>query len=115
VIVKCCWLMATNWLAPSRTAECLRGDGVRRGCANYRAPLPTDLAALNRDTWISANSYIGGIVMTVMEFIQGIVLVFCLMATGVVLPIGLVAGSASSANETVSADSGPVFVFEQVQ
>jgi hypothetical protein len=53
--------------------------------------------------------------MTVKEFIQGMVLVFCLMATGVVLPIGLVAGSASSANETVSAGSGPVFVFEPVR
>ena len=53
--------------------------------------------------------------MTVKEFIQGMVLVFCLMATGVVLPIGLVAGSASSANKAISTDSGPVFIFEQVR
>ena len=53
--------------------------------------------------------------MTVMEFIQGMVLVFCLMATGIVLPVGLVAGSASSADEVISADSGPVFVFDQVR
>ena len=53
--------------------------------------------------------------MTVEEFIQGMVLVFCLMATGVVLPIGLVAGSAYGTNETVSADSGSVFVFDPGQ
>ena len=34
--------------------------------------------------------------MTVKEFIQGMVLVFCLMATGVVLPIGLLQISSSS-------------------
>ena len=38
--------------------------------------------------------------MTVKEFIQGMLLVFCLMATGVIWPIGLVAGS-------VSHDVGP--------
>ena len=52
--------------------------------------------------------------MTIKEFLQGMMLVFCLMATGVVLPIGLVAGSAGEANKTRAA-SGPVFVFEQTR
>ena len=53
--------------------------------------------------------------MTVGEFFQGMVLVICLMATGVVLPIGLVAGSASSADESLSIATGPVLVFEQAR
>ena len=50
--------------------------------------------------------------MTIEEFIQGIVLVFCLMATGVVLPIGLVVGSEADGGKTTATDR-PVFVFEQ--
>lgn len=50
--------------------------------------------------------------MTIEEFIQGIVLVFCLMATGVVLPIGLVVGSEADGGKT-TASSGLVFIFEQ--
>lgn len=53
--------------------------------------------------------------MTIGEFFQGMVLVICLMATGVVLPIGLVAGSASSAIGTITSGSSPVFVFEPVR
>ena len=53
--------------------------------------------------------------MTVSEFIQGVLLVICIMATSVVLPIGLVAGSASNVDETLPAAAGPVFVFEQAR
>ena len=53
--------------------------------------------------------------MTVKEFIQGMVLVFCLMATGVVLPIGLVAGSASHDDGVAVISTGPVFVFVEAQ
>lgn len=55
---------------------------------------------------------IGGVVMTVMEFIQAMMLIFCLMATGIILPVERVAGSASSENSAVSSGPGPVFVFE---
>ena len=53
--------------------------------------------------------------MTVGGFLQGMVLVICLIATGVVLPNGLVAGSASSADESHSNATGPGFVFEQAR
>ena len=53
--------------------------------------------------------------MTVAEFFQVMVLVICLMATGVVLPIGVVAGSASSTDAVLTAAPGPVFVFEQAR
>ena len=33
--------------------------------------------------------------MSVREFIQAMLLIFCMLATGVILPIGLVAGNAS--------------------
>jgi len=53
--------------------------------------------------------------MTVKEFIQGMVLVLCLMATGVVLPIGFVAGSASHDTGAATPSAGPVFIFTQTQ
>jgi hypothetical protein len=53
--------------------------------------------------------------MTVREFIQGMMLVFCMMATGVVLPIGLVVGSASHDTEAVASSVGPVFIFEDAR
>jgi len=51
--------------------------------------------------------------MTVKEFIQGMILVFCLMATGVVLQIGLVVGSAAHDTEMVVYSADPVFIFEE--
>jgi hypothetical protein len=49
--------------------------------------------------------------MTVGEFVQAVVLVLCLMATGIVLPIGLVAGSASHEDGA----AGPVFIFTETR
>ena len=53
--------------------------------------------------------------MTVKEFIQSIVLILCLMATGVVLPIGLVTGSASHDTGVARSSAGPVFIFTQTR
>jgi hypothetical protein len=53
--------------------------------------------------------------MTVREFIQGMILVFCMMATGVVLPIGLVVGIASHDTGAVASSAGPVFIFEDAR
>jgi len=53
--------------------------------------------------------------MTVKEFIQGMILVFCLMATGVVLPIGLVIGSAAHDANVVVSSAGPAFIFEETR
>jgi hypothetical protein len=50
--------------------------------------------------------------MTIEEFIQSIVLVFCLMATSVVLPVYLVLGSEAEGGK-ITATAEPVFVFEQ--
>ena len=49
--------------------------------------------------------------MTVGEFVQAVVLVLCLMATGIVLPVGLVAGSVSHNVGGASHALGPVIVF----
>jgi len=54
-------------------------------------------------------------VMTVKEFIQGILLVLCMMATSVVLPIGLVVGSAPNAGKTIAVASPPAFIFEETR
>jgi hypothetical protein len=54
-------------------------------------------------------------VMTFEEFIQGMMLVFCMMATGVVLPIGLVAGSAAHDAGVVVSSAGPAFIFEETR
>ena len=51
--------------------------------------------------------------MTVKEFIQGMMLIFCIMATGIVLPIGLVASSASRDAGVAVTSAGPVFIFEE--
>ena len=53
--------------------------------------------------------------MTAKEFIQGMILVFCIMATGIVLPIGLVASSASGDAGVVVTSAGPVFIFEETR
>lgn len=53
--------------------------------------------------------------MTVKEFIQGMLLVFCMMATGVVLPIGLVAGSAQHGVGVEVSSAGPVFIFDDAR
>jgi len=53
--------------------------------------------------------------MTVNEFIQAIMLVFCMIATGVVLPIGLVAGSAPHGVGVEVSSAGPVFIFEDAR
>ena len=53
--------------------------------------------------------------MTVNEFIQGMILVFCIMATGIVLPIGLVASSTSRDDGVAVASAGPVFIFEDAR
>ena len=51
--------------------------------------------------------------MTVAEFVQSVILVLCLLATGIVLPVGLVAVSTPGASEARTAGTGPVFVYEQ--
>ena len=53
--------------------------------------------------------------MTVREFIQSMLLLFCLMATGVVLPIGLVIGSAAHDARVVVSSAGPAFIFEETR
>ena len=53
--------------------------------------------------------------MTVKEFIQGMILIFCMMATGIVLPIGLIVGSASHDDRAAVSSTGPVFIFEEVR
>ena len=53
--------------------------------------------------------------MTVKEFIQGMILIFCMMATGIVLPIGLVVGSASHDDRISVSSAGPVFIFEEAR
>ena len=53
--------------------------------------------------------------MTVKEFIQSILLVFCIMATGIVLPLGVVAGSASHDTGAAVSSAGPVFIFEETR
>jgi hypothetical protein len=53
--------------------------------------------------------------MTVREFIQGMLLLFCLMATGVILPIGLVIGSAAHDAGVVISTADPVFIFEETR
>ena len=53
--------------------------------------------------------------MRAKEFIQGMILVFCIMATGIVLPIGLVASSASRDAGVVVTSAGPVFIFEETR
>ena len=53
--------------------------------------------------------------MTVKEFIQGILLTFCLMATGIVLPIGLVVGSASHDVREAEHSARPVFIFTEAR
>ena len=53
--------------------------------------------------------------MTVKEFVQGMMLVFCMIATGVVLPIGLVAGSASHDAGVAASSTEPVFIFEDAR
>lgn len=53
--------------------------------------------------------------MTVSEFVQSVILVCCLLATGIVVPIGLVAVSAPGSDGARIAEAGPVFVFEPLR
>ena len=53
--------------------------------------------------------------MSVREFIQAMLLIFCMLATGVILPIGLVAGNASHTDGPAASAAGPVFVFEKAR
>ena len=53
--------------------------------------------------------------MTVEEFVQSVILVICLLATGIVLPVGLVAVSGSSDAEARLADARPVFIFDEAR
>ena len=53
--------------------------------------------------------------MTVGEFVQTMVLILCLMATGIVLPVGLVAGSAAHGVGDASFSADPVIVFIEVR
>ena len=53
--------------------------------------------------------------MTIKEFIQSMLLLFCLMATGVILPIGLVIGSAAHDAGVAISAADPVFIFEDTQ
>jgi hypothetical protein len=52
--------------------------------------------------------------MTVKGFIQGIMLIFCMMVTSVILPIVLALGSVSYDVAPVTS-AGPVFIFEEVR
>ena len=53
--------------------------------------------------------------MTVRELILGMLFIFGLMATSVVLPIGVVVGSASLGHSAAASSAGPVFVFEDTR
>jgi len=53
--------------------------------------------------------------MTVRDFIQGIMLIFFMMVTSVILPIVLVLGSASYDAVATVTSAGPVFIFEEVR
>ena len=53
--------------------------------------------------------------MTVKEFVQSVILVICLLATGIVLPVGLVAVSGASDGEARPADTRPVFIFDEAR
>jgi len=50
--------------------------------------------------------------MTVSDFVQSVVLILCLLATSIVLPIGLVVVNAPGANAAGPVGAGPVFVFD---
>ena len=52
--------------------------------------------------------------MSVRELIQAMLLIFCMLATGVILPIGLVAGNAAHDGGPITTASGPLFVFEKM-
>ena len=53
--------------------------------------------------------------MTAKEFIQAMILVFCILGTGIVLPMGLVASSASHDAGVAVSSAGPVFIFEETR
>ena len=73
------------------------------------------LAALDLIFRVGANSSSEVMIMTVREFIQSIMLVLCIMATGIVLPLGVVAGSASHDTGVAVSSAGPVFIFEETR
>jgi hypothetical protein len=73
------------------------------------------LGGISLISWIGKNSSSEVMSMTVKEFIQSILLVFCIMATGIVLPLGVVAGSASHDTGAAVSSAGPVFIFEETR
>lgn len=64
---------------------------------------------------IGKNSSSEAMIMTVGEFIQSIMLVLCIMATGIVLPLGVVVGTASHDTGVAVSSAGPVFIFEETR
>jgi len=53
--------------------------------------------------------------MMLKEFVQSLLLILCIMASGVVLPIGLVVGSSAHDTRAAATSAGPVFVFEDTR
>ena len=53
--------------------------------------------------------------MTLKEFVQTLLLILCMMASSVVLPIGLVVGSSAHDTRAAAASARPVFIFEDTR
>ena len=53
--------------------------------------------------------------MMLKEFVQSLLLILCIMASGVVLPIGLVVGSSAHDTRAAATSAGPMFVFEDTR
>jgi len=53
--------------------------------------------------------------MTVKEFVQSLLLILCIMASSVVLPVGLVVGSSAHDTRAAATSAGPVFIFEDTR
>ena len=53
--------------------------------------------------------------MTLKEFVQTLLLILCMMASGVVLPVGLVVGSYAHDSRAAATSAGPVFIFEDTR
>ena len=52
--------------------------------------------------------------MTVEDFVQMLVLVVCLLAGSVVLPVGMLAGSMTDSADTDTRARRPIIVFEDL-
>ena len=53
--------------------------------------------------------------MTVKEFVQSLLLILCIMASGVILPVGLVVGSSAHDTRAAVPSAGPVFIYENTR